>query len=140
MSRDLKALRKRLRAERCPAAVLDRVHHEIFRRRRRRSLVCLASVAAVFLFLGILSLSLVRLSFKQSPAPVAAATLEDKRAVREQAGLALALMGQTLIRAGDQSRDIILEVSLPPLRQGLRTAREVISNPETKPSKTTENQ
>ena len=65
------------------------------------------------------------------PAPVTTARLSEAKAVTEQAQLALAYVGQTLNRASSQSRDIILEVSLPRLRQGLRTASEAISNPKT---------
>tara|TARA_R110002110_G_scaffold402352_1_gene619606 strand:- start:94 stop:396 length:303 start_codon:yes stop_codon:yes gene_type:complete len=82
--------------------------------------------------LALLSIPIVRLSRQQAPAPVTTARLSSEaKTVTEQTQLALAYFGQTLNRAGSQSRDIILGVSLPRLRQGLRTASEAISKPKT---------
>ncbi len=138
MSRDLKKLTRELRAERCPEAVLDRVQAQVAQERRGRLVYYVGWAATAVFVIGILTVPLVRWSNQQPVVqPIMPGSIEERREVRKQAHLALAVFGQTLKRAGDHSRDTILEVSLPRLRQGLRTAREAISIPN-KPNETNE--
>lgn len=126
MSKDLKQMRQLLRAERCPASVLDQVYGEVSRQRRRQALIYLTWATAAIALLAAVSIPIARLSSQQEAKPVAVGELQLEREEKREARLAFALLGQTLKRATDQSRDIILEASLPRLRKGLRTAKEAM--------------
>ena len=135
MSEGLKRIRQQLRAEKCPASVLERVHGEIARQQRSRTFVQLSWAMAAVMVLAALSIPIVRWSESQQATLTEEKSMDQDQAVRAQAQLALAVIGGTINRAGDHSRNKILEVSLPRLRQGLRTARKAISlEPETNTS------
>ncbi len=128
MAQSLRQLRKALRAERCPEHVMNDVRARIHAQRRQVRAVRLRWVAAAAVFLVMLSITALRWSRDQEvPATVHAARLEEAKRVTQQAELSLTYIGKTLRRAGESSGETILEVSLPRLRQGLRTAREAIS-------------
>lgn len=127
MSEDLKRIRQQLRSERCPAAVLERVHDEVARQERSHVVLRLSWALAAVALLIALSFPIARWSNQQTSPVAEGQPVSRDQEVREQAKLALAVIGGTINRAGDQSREKILEVSLPRLRQGLRTARKAIS-------------
>mgnify|MGYP001824964095 CR=1 FL=1 len=128
MDRELKHLIKDLRRERLPASVrrnveaeLERDHHA----RRARSLRFACVVAAL---LAIVAIPLALQSPSgDSGAGTPSTTMTEAEVIREQTTLSLAYFGKTFQRAGIQSRDKILEVSVPTLRQGLRSAGNAIS-------------
>ena len=136
MAQGLKDLRKQLRSERCPEGVLERVHERIAPERASRRAVQLRWGMAAIVLLGMLSFAVVQ----WRPVPQSTVTVEDSeaRAIRQQAGVALAYLGHRAKEASQQSGVIILKSSLPSLRRGLRTAWESIARP--KPSETKRNQ
>lgn len=131
MDRELNQLIKDLRKERLPASVRHHVEQELERdlqTRRARSFRFAAAAAALLAAIGI-PLTYQVFTNDSGPATTPPAMTDAER-VREQTTLSLAYFGKTLERAGLQSRDKILEMSVPKLRQGLRSAGNVIS-PET---------
>ena len=131
MDQDLKKLRQRLRAERCPDAVLERVYAQTSTRQRSLLRAYGAWAIAALLAVSALSLPLSRWAQKQPDTSVRTASIEEMeaKAIRQQASVALAYLGKRLTTASAHSGEIILESSLPSLRKGLRTARESITIP-----------
>ncbi len=123
MSRELKQISRVLQAERCPENVIQRVQETIARERRPRTAATALVAAAAILVLGWIAID----AFTPSPAPgPATVTAPSADAVRQQTQLALAIIGHTLVRAGDQSSDLILQASVPPIRDSLTKARHAI--------------
>ena len=135
MAQGLRDLRKQLRAERCPERVLERVHARIAVERASRRAVRLRWAMAGLVLFGMLSFAIVQ--WRPDPAPRVTAEDAEARAIRKQAGVALAYLGHQAKEASQQSGVIILKSSLPSLRKGLRTARESIARP--KPSESEPN-
>ena len=135
MAQGLRDLRKQLRAERCPERVLERVHERIAADRASRRAVQLRWAMAALVLLGMLSFAVVQ--WRPTPGPSVTEEDAEARAIRQQAGVALAYLGHQAKEASQQSGVIILKSSLPSLRKGLRTARESIARP--KPSESEPN-
>ena len=135
MAQGLRDLRKQLRAERCPQRVLERVHERVAAERASRRAVYLRWAVAALVLFGMLSFAVVQ--WRPNAQPVVKAEEAEARAIRQQAGVALAYLGHRAKEASQQSGVIILKSSLPSLRKGLRTARESIARP--KPSESEPN-
>lgn len=129
MDKNLKRLRAELRAERCPVSVKKRLREEIQSHPRpggmfalRWGLAALATLTAIFTLTIVFQSPDQKLT-ESTPVPV----MTETEAAKEQAQLALAYFGKAFDRASSQSRDIILDASLPSLRQGLRRAGKIIT-------------
>jgi hypothetical protein len=123
MDPQLQRLIGELREETCPSAVLERVHDRISRegkagRTWRYQLGwSMAMVAAVF-----------AIGFWQWHARQEAQRSARTLVIQQTYG-ALALIGQTLLEAAAHTENALLEEAVPPLRNGLETAKNKVTNP-----------
>ncbi len=127
MDENLKRLVEELRRERCPQRVLDEVARRLPRPARSRLRVgfAMAVVAAVVLS----ALTLWRWPADHITREKANAgsplSTESARAA-QQAGVAFECLGAALRDAGARSEEIILKSAVPPLRNSLQTAKNII--------------
>ena len=129
----LKAILDSMRSERCPRRVLDRVEREAFRREsimptgKRIRVQWLGGVAV-----GVVTVIAAALlwPFGSSPegARVAEGSVASMRAERvaQETYASLTSIGLALREAGSRSGRIILEETLPRVRQGLETTKQAI--------------
>lgn len=131
MDEKLQRITRELRHETCPPRVIERVARRIDRpapRPLRFRYGIAVALGTLVLTAGVL---LWRWQGSQNfPASsnLVQRTESDPATIADQAGGALAYIGQILLEAGAQSGDAILTNAVPPLRQGLEIAKNNLMN------------
>jgi len=126
MDENLKRLIEELRNETCPQRVLDEVSRrrqaENVPARRQWEIAVIGALAAV-----VLALALWRRPAGHENSDVAPVAMDSAQAA-QQAEVALECLGVALRDAGNRSEEVILKTAVPPLRNGLQTAKNKIIN------------
>jgi hypothetical protein len=130
MDQDLQRLARELRNEKCPQRVIDEVTRRISLQPRQRGLGSfkIASVTALLALLCGLAI------WRRPPVGEAPHLQQVARAnvaraqVAAEAQDALGYIGVVLRDAGAQTRKIVLNQAVPPLRNSLATARNKLLN------------
>ncbi|GEM_PF-998474 len=132
MDENLQRLVRDLRKERCPASVLENVSRRISAERpasgRFRYVNAGAITALVLLSIAVIWQWQINRE-DRTPAPLAAATEINRSKTAEEAGTALAYIGQILLEASGRSKDVILKDAVPPLRNSFEIAKTKLMNP-----------
>lgn len=131
MSQDLSRLTRALREEKCPQRVLDEVERRISQSapRRFRWALPLAVAAVVLVVAGFFVWQgrIDRTAPRQAKGSMSPQS--NPAQIASQTENALNLMGSVLIDAGARSERIIVAQAVPPLRDGIETARnQIIKN------------
>ena len=131
MDEFIKTMIERMRSERCPERVLEKVRESIATDRRSAapgnrlriglSLATAVVVVGTVLFLLMPVPSNDRGSVNLTPAP------QPQTVDKQELYAALASLGLVLREAGSRSGTIILQETLPLLRQGLETTKNAIT-------------
>jgi hypothetical protein len=136
MDDSMKRVVREMRWERCPKRVLGSVRSEIGAMRARdHSLVRMRLVAGVCALVALVCVVSVLLAPRSSPEEVLVES--DSGEIQQESSVhevyaSLASIGMALEEAGTRSGTIILQQTLPLLRQGLETTQQVIKK-ENKP-------
>jgi RNA polymerase sigma factor (sigma-70 family) len=133
MDENLQRLVRELREETCPRRVLDQVARRISAQPRPRSKVRHITVGIMAGLVLLLALGIWRGptvgKVKRPPEQADRAGLERAQ-VAEEAGRALGYVGRILLNASARSEKIVLNRTVPPLRNSLATAKNKILNPK----------
>ena len=132
MDKRLNSFLKERRKERCPDRVLARVQSRISSiapgTASKGLIAWLASGVAAL----ILGLSLVNLPVSspigqtlKAPNSIAQQSINNRQVLKE-AYASLGYLGKTLLAAGKQSSQLIVEESLPPLKNGFENSKNAI--------------
>lgn len=132
MDKRLNSFLKERRTERCPDRVLARVQSRISSvapGTAGKGLIAWLASGVVVLVLG---LSLVNLPVSsptgqpsQAPDSIALQSIKNRQVLQE-AYASLGYLGKALLAAGKQSSRLIVEESLPPLRNGFEDSKNAI--------------
>ena len=128
MQEDLPGLARELRKETCPRRVIDeawrRIAAETPQPRRLRYAIPLALAGAVLLC-GLLVRSRLA-GGNAGRQPELAGQAHGRMQAARQAETALGIIGTVLLDAGAHSETVISDRAIPPLRNGLETAKNKI--------------
>ena len=131
MDKDLQQLARELRNETCPQRVLDEVARRISAQApppiRFRYVIAVAVAASVVLC----GIALLRWPSRESSAPapqVASKEVVDRVQVARQVEGTFAYIGQVMVDAGAHSQRVILNDTVPQLRNSFETAKDKLMN------------
>jgi len=131
MDEFIKTMIERMRSERCPERVLEKVRQSIAANRRPAALASRVRVGlslatavlivgtALFLFMPVPSIDRGSVNVPAAPQP--------QTVDQQELYASLASLGLVLREAGSRSGTIILQETLPLLRQGLETTKNAIT-------------
>ena len=129
MQEDLKGLANELRKETCPQQVIDealrRIAAETPKPSRLRYAIPLALAAAVLLC-GLFVRSRLAGGNAGRQRELAQQPAHSRMQAARQAETALGIIGTVLLDAGAHSESVISDRAIPPLRNGLETAKNKI--------------
>ena len=135
MQEDLSRLARELRKETCPRRVIDQVVRRIAvetppPNRYRYAISATLAFAGIVIICGLLIRA--RLTGDHAgQSQLVEQQAQHSRQVARQAETALGLIGTALLDAGAHSETVISDRVVPPLRNGLRTAKnKIIRNTE----------
>ena len=134
MDEQLQRLIGELRKEQCPRGVLDEVSQRVWRESRaRRWRYRFAWVFASVVVIGALGMWVWNWEGSRKgesiTAELAVPVEADRTLVLQQTQGALVFIGHALLEAAAQTENALLTEAVPPLRNGLQTAKNKVTNP-----------
>jgi hypothetical protein len=132
MDENLPRLVRELRQETCPQRVFDEIARRIAAQasRRRRFRYGIPATATILVLLcGLAVWRGPQRGNNERQAKLAEQAALDRRQIARQTEGALGLLGSILLDAGAHSETVIFNRAVPPLRNGLETAKNKIIHP-----------
>ena len=129
MQEDLKGLTSELRKETCPQRVIDNAWLRIAAEKPQPSLLRYAipaALAGAVLLGGVLVQSRLAGGNAERQTELAEQQVHGRMQAARQAETALRIIGTVLLDAGAHSETVISDRAIPPLRNGLETAKNKI--------------
>ena len=126
MQEDLPGLARELRKETCPRRVIDQAWRRIAAETPQPRRLHYAALAGAVLLCGLLVRSRLAGGNAGRQPELAEQQAHGRRQAARQAETALGIIGTVLLDAGAHSETVISERVIPPLRNGLQTAKNKI--------------